>query len=113
MNTILITARVAPLTTKGQLVLRPLDGALTTPRAHTSSSSRGHRPGQGRQPNAARSSARCVWMTQAHDSWAERCLYLALAAAAFAGLVLGVLTVLEQAQNWPIFNAWVGRILGA
>jgi hypothetical protein len=36
-----------------------------------------------------------------------------LALSAVAWIACGLLTVLEHVQNWPIFNAWVGRILGA
>lgn len=36
-----------------------------------------------------------------------------LAVSAIAWMACGFLSVLEHVQNWPVLNAWVGRILGA
>jgi hypothetical protein len=36
-----------------------------------------------------------------------------LVVSATAGIVCLFLNVLERVQNWPVLNAWVGRILGA
>ncbi len=33
--------------------------------------------------------------------------------SATTGVVCVFLNVLERVQNWPLLNAWVGRILGA
>lgn len=113
MNTIVITARVAPLTSKGELVLRPTDGALTAHRTATILHRRERWAGPADTCKSSRPAGRSPYATLVRDSWGERGLYLLLAAAAFAGILIAVLNVLEQAQNWPLFNAWVGRILGA
>lgn len=99
------------LTTKSRVLL-PVNELLA---GQGTALARPARPALVRQPlrATARPEARTAWISPLDESPAEKALFGALALAALAGIVLGVLEVLEHAQNWPLFNAWVGRILGA
>lgn len=47
------------------------------------------------------------------ESLVEKSFYALLTVLAVAGILNGVLGVVEHAQNWPVFNAWVARVVGA
>ena len=60
----------------------------------------------------AKAVARPAWVSALSEGFAEKFLYGLLALSAIAGIACAFLSVLERAQNWPAFNAWVGRLLG-
>jgi hypothetical protein len=47
------------------------------------------------------------------EGFTARLVCALLVASATAGIVCVFLSVLERVQNWPVLNAWVGRLLGA
>ena len=47
------------------------------------------------------------------EGFTMKLFYGLLALSAIAWIACGFLSMLEHVQNWPVFNAWVGRILGA
>ena len=61
----------------------------------------------------AKALARPAWVSPLSEGFAEKFFYGLLALSAIAGIACAFLSVLERAQNWPAFNAWVGRLLGA
>jgi len=61
----------------------------------------------------AKAMARPAWVSPLSEGFTAKLLCGLLALSAIAGIACGFLSLLERAQNWPVFNAWVGRILGA
>jgi hypothetical protein len=111
MNAISVTANMTTLTNKPRALL-PVNELLA---GQGRAMPHRARPALVRKPlrAVARPVAKRTWVSPLSETFTEKLLYGALALAAVAGIAYSVLTVLERAQNWPIFNAWVGRILGA
>jgi len=113
MNPTLVSAQGAALRPPARLLLKPVDEWPAPERV--SGGCRARRPQAGglRRAAAARPVGRSVWIVPAREPVGEKVLYGALAAAAIWAVAYGLLSVIERAENWAAFNAWVGRILGA
>lgn len=113
MNTTTMTVHMTTMTTSKRALLQPVNELIA---GQTRSTISAVRPVVVRKVNrvaTARPAAQRGWISPVQETFTEKLLYGALALAALTGVLYGALSVLEHAQNWPIFNAWVGRILGA
>lgn len=113
MKTILMTADMTTVTTRPRVQLRPVDELLA---ARTHPALRRPPPATARSPLSTAKSipmAKSAWVSPLSESLTEKLLYGALALSAIAGIAYCFLSVLDRVQNWPVFNAWVGQILGA
>jgi len=61
----------------------------------------------------AKAVAKPAWASSLSGRFIGKLLCGMLVLSAIAGTAWGCLNVLERVQNWPVLNAWVGRILGA
>lgn len=113
MNTISMTANMTTLTTKQRVLLKPVSELIAGQARSTISVVRPVAVRGVKRAAATKPAAQRGWISPVSETIAEKLLYIMLALAAFTGVAYGVLTLVERAQNWPIFNAWVGRILGA
>jgi len=113
MNAISTIVNVADQTPKPRFQLRPFDGLV-----------RGgvHSPFQPTYPALvlealraprAKAAVRLTRVPALSEGFIAKMLCALLVASATTGIVCVFLNVLERVQNWPVFNAWVGRILGA
>jgi len=113
MNTTAMTVNMTTMTTNKHVLLQPVNELIA---GRTRSTISVVRPVVVRKVNrvaTARPAAQQSWISPLSETFTEKLLYGMLALAAFTGVAYGVLSIVERAQNWPIFNAWVGRILGA
>lgn len=113
MNTTAMTVNMTTMTSKERVLLRPMSELIAGQARATISVARPVVVRRVPRVAAAKPAAKLAWISPVSETIAEKLLYGALAMAAVMGLVFGVLSMVEHAQNWPIFNAWVGRILGA
>jgi len=100
-------------TLKPRLQLRPVNELLA---GRTHPALQRARPVLVRKPlrvAKARPVAKSAWVSPISEGFTEKLLYGALALSALAGIAYCFLSVLERAQNWPLFNAWVARVVGA
>ena len=109
-----MTVNMTTMTTRNRVLLKPVSELFAgQARARISDA----RPVVVRRVTRAAAArpvvARRAWISPLSETFAEKLLYAMLALAACAGIANGMLSVVERAQNWPVFNAWVGRILGA
>jgi hypothetical protein len=106
--------RIATRTTlRTRVQLRPTN-ELLAPRVHPALYR--PRPALVRQPlrvAKARAVVKPAWASPLREEFIEKVLYAAMALSAAAGIAYVFLSVLERVQNWPLFNAWVLRVLGA
>ena len=63
-------------------------------------------------PNA-KAAAKAAWAPTLRQGFTGKLLCGLMALSGVAGMAWGLLSVLERVQNWPVLDAWVGRILGA
>ncbi len=113
MNTTAMTANMTTMTTNKHVLLQPVSELIAGQARSTISVVR---PVVVRRVNrvaTAKPAAQRTWVLPVSETFTEKLLYGALALAALTGIASAVLSLVEHAQNWPIFNAWVGRILGA
>jgi len=100
-------------TLKPRVQLRPVDELLV---GRTHPALQGARPVLLRQPlrvAKARPVAKSARVSPLSEGFTEKLLYAALALSAVVGIAYCFLSVLERVQNWPVFNAWVARVVGA
>lgn len=62
---------------------------------------------------AVSGSLRQVWQEAATCRFTERVMLATLALCGMGAVVWAFLEVWLQLQNWPVFDAWVGRLWGA
>jgi hypothetical protein len=113
MNTLSMTLNMLAATPKPRVQVRPVNELLAG-RTHTLFQRA--RPVLVRKPlhvPRAKAVARPAWVSPLSEGFAAKLLCGMLAMSAIAGIACGFLSLLERAQNWPLFNAWVGRIVGA
>jgi hypothetical protein len=114
MNMTAMTVNMTTITTKDRVLLQPVSDLLARQARSTISVARPVvvvvRPAAKPAPRQA---ARQAWISPVSETITEKLLYGMLALAALMGVAYGALSMVEHAQNWPVFNAWVGRILGA
>ena len=113
MNTTAMTVNMTTMTTKERVLLRPVSELIAGQARAAISVARPVVVRRVASGASARPAAKQAWISPVSETLAEKVLYGALAVAAIMGIVYGVLSMVEHAQNWAIFNAWVGRILGA
>ena len=113
MNTTAMTVNMTTMTSKERVLLRPVSELIAGQERSTILVARPVVVRRVPRVAAAKPVAKVAWISPVSETIAEKLLYGALAMAAVMGLVFGVLSMVEHAQNWPVFNAWVGRILGA
>ncbi len=107
-----MTVNMTTMTTNKRVLLQPVSELIAGQARSTISVAR---PAvrRARRVAATNRTAKQAWISPVSETIGEKLLYGMLAMAAVMGIVYGVLSMVEHAQNWPIFNAWVGRILGA
>ena len=108
-----MTANMTTTTLKPRVQLRSVDELLA---GRTHPALQRARPVLVRQPlrvAKARPMAKSPWVSPISEGFTEKLLYAALALSALAGIAYCFMSVLERVQNWPVFNAWVSRVLGA
>ena len=113
MNTISMTANMTTTTLKSRVQLRSVDELLA---GRTHPALQRARPVLVRQPlrvAKARPVAKSARVSPLREDFVEKLIYGAVALSALAGIAYCFLSVLERAQNWPVFNAWVARVVGA
>ena len=113
MNTIAMTANRTTTALRPRVQLRPVDELLAG-RMHPAL--RQARSVPARQPlrtPRAVPMPKSVWASPLRESFTEKLLYAALALSALTGIAYCFLSVLDRVQSWPLFNSWVGQILGA
>jgi hypothetical protein len=113
MNTISMTVTMTKATLKPRLQLRQVNELLAD---GTHSVFYGARPVLvGNPPRApkAKAVAKPAWASPLSERFTAKMLCSLLVLSAIAGTAWGCLNVLERVQNWPVLNAWVGRVLGA
>lgn len=108
-----MTVNMTTMTTKERVLLRPVSELIAGQARATISVARPVVVRRVVRDASARPAAKQAWISPVSETLAEKVLYGALAVAAIMGIVYGVLSMVEHAQNWAIFNAWVGQILGA
>jgi hypothetical protein len=113
MNTTTMTVNMTTMTSNKHVLLQPVNELIAGRTRATISVVRPVVVRRVTRVAAARPAAKQSWVSPVSETITEKLLYGALALAALAGIAYAVLSVVERAQNWPIFNAWVGRILGA
>jgi hypothetical protein len=113
MNTTTMTVNMTTMTTSKHVLLQPVNELIAgQARARISVV----RPVVVRRVNrvaTAKPAAQRTWVSPVSETITEKLLYGALALSALTGIAYAMLSLVEHAQNWPVFNAWVGRILGA
>lgn len=112
-NSISMRVNEAAGTLKPRIQPRPVDDVLGR-RAHPAF--RQVRPVIVSRPHyvaKAPTVGRSAWASPLRETFTEKLLYFALALSALAGIAYCFISVLERVQNWPIFNAWVSRVIGA
>jgi hypothetical protein len=113
MNTISITVAMTKATLRPRVQLRPVDELLV---GRTHSVFYGARPvlvGNPLPVPKAKAVAKPAWASPLSERFTGKLLCGLLVLSGIAGTGWGFLSVLESVQNWPVLNAWVGRILGA
>jgi hypothetical protein len=113
MNTTAMTVNMTTMTTNKHVLLQPVNELIAGRARSTISAVRPVVVRRVSKVATARPAAQRGWISPVSETFTEKLLYGALTLAALTGVLYGVLNVVEHAQNWPIFNAWVGRILGA
>jgi uncharacterized phage protein gp47/JayE len=108
-----MTVNMTTMTTKERVLLRPLSELIAGRARSTISVARPVVVRRVTRVASAKPAAKQAWISPVSETLAEKVLYGMLALSAIMGIVYGVLSMVEHAQNWPIFNAWVGQILGA
>jgi hypothetical protein len=113
MNAILTTVSVADQTPNPRVQLRPFDGSV---RGGVHSPFHATYPAlvlEALRAPRAKAAVRPTRGPALSEGFIAKLLCALLVASATAGIVCVFLSVLERGQNWPLFNAWVGRIRGA
>jgi hypothetical protein len=113
MNTISMTVTMTKATLRPRVQVRPVNELLA---GRTRSLFYGARPvlvGNPLRVRKAKAVAKPAWASPLSERFTGKLLCGLLVLSAIAGTAWGFLSVLERVQNWPVLNAWVGRILGA
>ena len=100
-------------TFKPRVQLRPVNELLA---GRTHSVFYGARPvpvGNPLRVPKAKAVAKPAWASPPGERFTGKLLCGLLVLSVIAGTAWGFLSVPERVQNWPVLNAWVGRILGA
>lgn len=113
MNTISMTAKATTLDTRDRVLLKSVDELLAGEQRSATQRVRALVPSVPRRATSAKRVAKHAWITPVSESLGEKLLYGVVAGAAVWAVAYGFLSVVEHAENWAVFNAWVGRILGA
>ena len=113
MNTISMAAKVTTLGAPDGVLLKPVDELLARQQRPATQRVRALVPSVPRRATSAKRVARHAWIAPVSETFGEKLLYGVVAGAAVWAVAYGFLSVVEHAENWAVFNAWVGRILGA
>jgi hypothetical protein len=108
-----MTVNMTTMTTTNRVLLRPINEVIARQARSTISLLRPAAVRRVTRVVSAKPVAKRAWVSPLSETFGERVLYGLLVAAALGGIAYGMLDVIEHVQNWPVFNAWVGRILGA
>jgi hypothetical protein len=113
MNTTAMTVKMTGSTIRKRVLLKPVDEWIAAQMRSTNAFARPAAVVKRTKAAATKGVPRRTWISPASETFGKALLYGLLALAAFANIAWGVLSVVERTQRWPIFNSWVGRILGA